>query len=51
MRLPGFSGEYEKDAGFVIIEAFKDKELAMIPAVLVDSHGPFTGEKTRWMRL
>ena len=35
------AGEYEKETGTVIIEAFKDKPYADIPAVLVKSHGPF----------
>ena len=33
---------YEKETGAVIIEAFKDIEPLSIPAVLVNSHGPFT---------
>ena len=36
------SGDYEKETGTVIIEAFKDIEPLSIPAVLVNSHGPFT---------
>ncbi len=35
------SGEYEKETGSVIIETFKDKSPDDIPAVLVNSHGPF----------
>lgn len=35
-------GEYEKETGTVIIEAFKDVDPMAIPAVLVKSHGPFT---------
>lgn len=35
------SGEYEKETGSVIIEAFADKSPDDIPAVLVHSHGPF----------
>jgi L-ribulose-5-phosphate 4-epimerase len=34
--------EYEKETGTVIIEAFKDKNPDAVPAVLVQSHGPFT---------
>ena len=34
-------GEYEKETGKVIIETFKGKSYADIPAVLVNSHGPF----------
>ncbi len=35
-------GEYEKETGLVIIEAFKDLDPLSIPAVLVKNHGPFT---------
>lgn len=35
------AGDYEKQTGTVIIEAFKDKSYADMPAVLVNSHGPF----------
>ena len=35
------SGDYEKETGTVIIEAFKGIEPLNIPAVLVNSHGPF----------
>ena len=34
-------GDYEKETGTVIIEAFKGIEPLNIPAVLVNSHGPF----------
>ena len=34
-------GEYEKETGNVIVETFNDKPYADIPAVLVNSHGPF----------
>ncbi|MBQ7821868.1 MAG: L-ribulose-5-phosphate 4-epimerase [Clostridia bacterium] len=34
-------GEYEKETGTVIIEAFRDTDPMSIPAVLVKSHGPF----------
>ncbi|MCD8391040.1 MAG: L-ribulose-5-phosphate 4-epimerase [Firmicutes bacterium] len=34
-------GEYEKNTGLVIIETFKDKDPAAVPAVLVSNHGPF----------
>ncbi|MDE5577429.1 MAG: L-ribulose-5-phosphate 4-epimerase [Oscillospiraceae bacterium] len=40
------AGEYEKETGTVIIEAFKDIDPLTIPAVLVKSHGPFTWGKT-----
>ncbi|MBQ6718133.1 MAG: L-ribulose-5-phosphate 4-epimerase [Clostridia bacterium] len=39
---PGeIADEYEKETGNVIVETFKDKSAAKIPAVLVNSHGPF----------
>ena len=34
-------GEYEAETGNVMIEAFKDKNPADVPGVLVYSHGPF----------
>ena len=39
------NSDYEKETGTVIIEAFKDIEPLSIPAVLVNSHGPFTWGK------
>lgn len=36
------NGEYEKETGTVIIEAFKATDPMTIPAVLVKNHGPFT---------
>lgn len=39
-------GEYEKETGTVIIEAFKDTDPAAVPGVLVYSHGPFAWGKT-----
>ena len=38
-------GEYEKETGNVIVEAFKGIDPMTIPAVLVHSHGPFTWGK------
>ena len=38
--------EYEKNTGIVIIERFKNIEYARMPAVLVNSHGPFTWGST-----
>ena len=35
------AGEYEKETGNVIVETFRGKAPADIPAVLVHSHGPF----------
>lgn len=35
------AGEYEKETGSVIIEAFKGLDPMSIPAVLVKNHGPF----------
>ncbi len=35
------NGEYEKETGTVIIEAFEGKDAADIPGVVVHSHGPF----------
>lgn len=35
-------GEYEKETGSVIIETFKEIDENTIPAVLVNSHGPFS---------
>lgn len=39
------NGEYEKETGRVIIEAFNSLNPADIPAVVVNSHGPFTWGK------
>jgi len=36
------AGEYEKETGTVIIEAFQGIDPMTVPAVLVKSHGPFT---------
>jgi len=38
-------GEYEKETGAVIIDAFRGLDPMTIPAVLVNSHGPFTWGK------
>ncbi len=35
-------GEYEKNTGTVIVETFKNMNPMDIPAVIVNSHGPFT---------
>lgn len=40
------AGEYEKETGTVIIEAFRGIDPLTIPAVLVKSHGPFAWGKT-----
>lgn len=39
------NGEYEKETGHVIVERFNGMDAAQVPAVLVDSHGPFTWGK------
>jgi len=46
MTAEEISGEYEKETGTVIIEAFENKDPLSIPAVLVKSHGPFAWGKT-----
>jgi len=38
-------GEYEKETGVVIAEAFEGIDPMTIPAVLVKNHGPFTWGK------
>lgn len=45
MRENEINGEYEKETGNVIVETFKGKDPDEIPAVLVNSHGPFTWGK------
>lgn len=40
------NGEYEKNTGLVIIEAFSGKEPLMVPGVLCANHGPFTWGKS-----
>ena len=35
------AGEYEKETGSVIVETFAGMQAGDIPAVLVNSHGPF----------
>lgn len=39
------NGEYEKETGRVIVETFNKLDPESIPAVLVNSHGPFTWGK------
>lgn len=39
------AGAYEKETGNVIVERFANLDAAAIPAVLVDSHGPFAWGK------
>lgn len=38
-------GQYEKETGTVIVEAFRDIDPMAVPAVLVNSHGPFAWGK------
>ena len=45
MTAAEINGEYEKETGTVIIEAFEGTDPLTIPAVLVKSHGPFTWGK------
>lgn len=42
MKPSEIQGEYEKETGKVIVEAFADKDPDQISAVVVQSHGPFT---------
>jgi L-ribulose-5-phosphate 4-epimerase len=41
MTIDEIQGEYEKETGLVIKETFQGKNPDVIPAVLVQSHGPF----------
>ena len=45
MRDEEIKGEYEKETGKVIIEAFEGKDAAAVPGVVVYSHGPFAWGK------
>lgn len=45
LTIPEINGKYEKETGNVIIETFKNIPPLSIPAVLVNSHGPFTWGK------
>lgn len=45
MTAEEIAGDYEKNTGVVIREAFENKDPDAIPAVLVNSHGPFTWGK------
>ncbi|MBQ7160240.1 MAG: L-ribulose-5-phosphate 4-epimerase [Clostridia bacterium] len=40
------NGEYEKETGKVIVEAFSSLDAAAVPGVVVFSHGPFAWGKT-----
>ena len=42
MTAEEIAGDYEKETGTVIVEAFSDKDPTAIPGVVVFSHGPFT---------
>lgn len=45
MTASEIQGEYEKETGNVIVEAFKNLDPMQIPGVLVHSHGPFSWGK------
>jgi L-ribulose-5-phosphate 4-epimerase len=45
MTLQEISNDYEKETGNVIVESFKDRNAADVPAVLVNNHGPFSWGK------
>ena len=42
MTTEAIKGDYEKETGTVIIEAFAGKDPAAVPGVVVYSHGPFS---------
>ena len=46
MTAEEIAGAYEAETGNVIVEAFRGKDPMEVPAVLVNSHGPFTWGKT-----
>lgn len=48
MSATEINGEYEKETGTVIIEAFKNRNIDadQMPSVLVNSHGPFSWGKS-----
>lgn len=45
MTLDEIKGEYEKETGNVIVETFRNISPDAVPAVLVNSHGPFAWGK------
>ena len=45
MTADEITGAYEKETGNVIVEAFADRSIDEVPAVLVYSHGPFAWGK------
>ena len=46
MTAEEIAGEYEAETGNVIVETFAGRDMMDVPAVLVQSHGPFTWGKT-----
>ncbi|MGI6777250.1 MAG: L-ribulose-5-phosphate 4-epimerase [Acetivibrionales bacterium] len=46
MTIEEIQGDYEKETGNIIVEAFKDKDPGQIPGVLVNNHGPFSWGKS-----
>lgn len=45
LRKDELDGEYEKNTGFVILEAFQNRDYIATPAVLCQNHGPFAWGK------
>lgn len=45
LRAEEINNEYEKNTGLLIVETFKEKDYAAVPAVLCKNHGPFSWGK------